>query len=298
MPQDPHPIPYQGSKRQQVPVILGYLPKDTETLYEPFVGSGALTIGAASNKAAQQFQLGDTLRPLVGIWSNILTNPSELCDEYERLWRAQLHDPRAHYDLVRAAFNSDHRPAQLVYLIARCVKNAIRFNAAGHFNQSPDKRRLGMRPSSFRERAFAVNQLLTDRAKVSCADYTISLRAANVKDVVYMDPPYMGVSGTKNPRYHQGLNYNIFVNELLNANARGVSYLVSFDGRCGERTYGPGLPESLGLSKVDIHVGRSAQSTLAGRTEETVESLYISPALIDRLSQQENKAPLTGVVIL
>lgn len=34
-----------------------------------------------------------------------------------------------------------------------------------------------------------------------------------------------------------------------------------------------------------IHAGRSSQSTLLGRDCETVESLYLSPALIERLDQ-------------
>jgi DNA adenine methylase len=287
----PQPIPYQGSKRQQVPVILRYLPRDTETLFEPFVGSGAVTIGAASNRAALRFHLGDTLQPLVGIWSLLLTAPDEICDEYERIWTAQLDNSRMHFDQVRESFNREHRPAQLLYLIARCVKNAIRFNATGQFNQSPDKRRLGMRPSLFRERAFAVHDLLSGKAQATCADYAKSLLAAGTKDVVYMDPPYMGVSGTRDSRYHQGLDYDRFVGELADANVRGVSYLVSFDGRCGERTYGPGLPDTLGLRKIDVHVGRSSQATLNGRADETVESLYVSSALAARLWEEEVGVP-------
>ncbi|MFO0756730.1 MAG: DNA adenine methylase [Byssovorax sp.] len=283
MPLAPQPIPYQGSKRRQVPVILRVLPGDTDTLYEPFVGSGAVTIGAAMAGAARRFVMGDTLRPLAGIWQQILGSPGELCDEYEQLWTAQLGDPRAYFDRVRASFNGDPRPAALLYLIARCVKNAIRFNAEGQFNQSPDRRRLGMRPALLRSRVMAVHALLSNRAKAICADYAESLQRALPADVVYMDPPYMGVSGPRDARYHQGLDYDRFVRALEDANRRGVSYLVSFDGRCGERTYGPGLPASLGLSKMEVPMGRSSQSTLSGRAEETIESLYLSPALEARL---------------
>ncbi|MCA9637078.1 MAG: DNA adenine methylase, partial [Myxococcales bacterium] len=127
MQSSPQPIPYQGSKRQQVPVILRYLPKDTATLWEPFVGSGALTIGAAASQAAEAHVVGDSLAPLVEIWELILRAPDELCDRYERLWNAQLADPRAYYDRVRDAYNDSPEPAKLLYLIARCVKNAVRF---------------------------------------------------------------------------------------------------------------------------------------------------------------------------
>ncbi len=286
----PQPIPYQGSKRRQVPLILGFVPDDTEVLREPFAGSAAVTIGAAATNAAKRFVIGDTLEPLVGIWSQIIEQPEQLADDYEAIWESQLDDPRAYYDRLRDRFNAERKPAQLLYLIARCVKNAVRFNSEGHFNQSPDKRRLGMRPTLLRSRVMTVSPLLHGRTSTVCGDYSAALGAASPKDVVYMDPPYMGVSGKRDSRYHQGLDYDRFVAELEDANARGLSYLVSFDGSCGKRTYGPGLPEHLELHRIAVHVGRSSQATLNGREDETVESLYLSPALVDRL--EADKASL------
>lgn len=279
----PQPIPYQGSKRSQVPIILRHLPKDTATLWEPFVGSGATTIGAAIAGSAQRFAIGDSLEPLIGIWRLILEDPERLCREYAEVWNAQLADPRAYYDRIRDEFNEGQDPVQLLYLIARCVKNAIRFNGDGRFNQSPDKRRLGMKPALLRKRVTEVHAALKGRSRATCGDYAVALQEAEPEDVVYMDPPYMGVSGTRDARYHQGLDYDRFLVELSKANRRTVSYMVSFDGRCGERSYGPGLPDTLGLERIDIHVGRSSQATLNGRADETVESLYLSPALLDRL---------------
>lgn len=279
----PQPIPYQGSKRRLAPIILRYLPRDTATLREPFVGSGAVTIAAAMGHRARAYVVADTLAPLVGIWDAILHRSTALADAYEAIWSAQRTDPRAHFDAVRETFNRERDPAQLLYLVARCVKNAVRFNAEGHFNQSPDLRRSGVQPALLRRRVEAVHALLAGRARALCADYRESLEAAAPGDVVYMDPPYLGVSGTRDGRYHQGLDYPRFVADLADANARGVSYLVSFDGRSGTKTYGPGLPGSLALHKSEIHVGRSSQATLHGRTDETVESLYLSPGLVARL---------------
>jgi DNA adenine methylase len=37
------------------------------------------------------------------------------------------------------------------------------------------------------------------------------------------------------------------------------------------------------LRHINVNTGASAQATLLGRDEETVESLYLSPALVDRL---------------
>lgn len=276
------PFPYQGSKRRLAPLLLRYVPK-TRTLYEPFAGSGAFSLAAASKGAAQQFVLGDSYAPLVGIWQQILEHPDLLCDAYERIYDAQFSDPRGYYDTIRETFNRTLDPAQFLFLVARCVKNAVRFNQDGKFNQSPDKRRVGVSPATLRARIKAAHAQLAGRATAICADYAQSLRLAGLEDLVYMDPPYMGVSGKRDGRYHQALDYERFVDELSQACQRGVSFMVSFDGRCGGRTYGPGLPEALGLRHVELHAGRSSQATLHGRVELTVESLYLSPALVMRI---------------
>ncbi len=279
----PHPIAYQGSKRQLVPTILAQLPADTATLIEPFVGSGAVSLAVAFQQRAQRFVLGDTLHPLVALWQQLLTEPDVLSDAYAALWHAQLADPRAHYLMVRSQFNVRRQPAQLLYLLARCVKNAVRFNAQGEFNQSADHRRLGTRPDQLRAKIVAASQLLQGRTQVVAGDYAVLLRQAGPKDVVYMDPPYLGVSQGRDPRYAQGLDLPRFVDELARANRRGTAYLVSFDGACGTRTYGPELPAGLGLQRMEIAVGRSSQATLLGRSEQTVEALYLSRGLVGRM---------------
>lgn len=283
LPHAPQPIPYQGSKRRLAPRILRYLPADTDTLYEPFAGSGAISVGAAMIGGARRFVLSDSLAPLVGLWQGLLTDPDGLARAYEVIWTAARADPAGSYTQIRDQFNRDQDPVKLLYLIARCVKNAVRFNAEGRFNQSPDHRRLGMRPALLRARAAAVHALLGARARARCADYALSLREAGPADVLYLDPPYLGVSGTRDARYHQGLDLDRFLAELRAANRAGLSFLLSFDGRCGERAYGPALPADLGLRLVELPAGRSSQATLSGRVEETVESLYLSPALVARL---------------
>ena len=62
--------------------------------------------------------------------------------------------------------------------------------------------------------------------------------------------------------------------------------VVSYDGKTGEKTHGEPLPSELRLRHLSIHAGRSSQSTLLGRDCHTVESLYLSPALVERLNAQ------------
>ena len=285
MPPLPHPLPYQGSKRRLAPLILRYLPPDTATLVEPFAGSAALTLAAAHADRARRFLLGDALAPLAAFWQHVVDAPEPLADAYAAHWRAQAADPRGHYDSVRARFNRDPTPGDLLYLAARCVKNAVRFNAAGEFNQSPDRRRRGVAPETLRARLRAAHALLAGRTRVVAGDYAPLLAAAAADDVAYLDPPYLGTSAGRDRRYCAPLALDRFIAALAAANTRGTSYLVSFDGRSGARSYGPPLPDDLALFRCELHAGRSSQATLLGRAEETVESLYLSPALVARLAR-------------
>jgi DNA adenine methylase len=58
--------------------------------------------------------------------------------------------------------------------------------------------------------------------------------------------------------------------------ASGVATVLSYDGATGDKVYGPPLPADLGLRHLALPAGRSAQATLLGRDEQTVESLWVS----------------------
>jgi DNA adenine methylase len=171
-------------------------------------------------------------------------------------------------------------------LLARCVKGAVRYNADGLFNQSPDKRRMGTRPATMRSNILGVSSLLQGKSRFSSLDYRVVLDQAVVGDLVYMDPPYQGVCGERDSRYFSGIDHQEFVLALEGLNARGISYIVSYDGRRGNKTFGESLPSYLELSHVELDAGRSSQSTLLGRDERTYESLYLSSALMARLTQK------------
>src|SRR5713101_7286998 len=86
----PHPIPYQGSKRNLAPEILAIVSnRKFRRLYEPFAGSAAITIAAANRKLASEYVMSDILRPLMDIWNQILSSPYTLANEYERIWCEQ-----------------------------------------------------------------------------------------------------------------------------------------------------------------------------------------------------------------
>lgn len=291
----PHPIPYQGSKRLLAARILGVVePRRFRVLYEPFAGSAAITIAAAARNVGSRFVVSDTLTPLVEIWDAIIERPAQLADDYEAVWQAQFdNDSIEHFNRVRAEFNEQHDPAKLLYLLARCVKNAPRFNGDGAFNQSPDKRRHGMRPAKMRREIEGVSSLLRGRASAHALPFEEALADATSADLVYLDPPWQGTSTGRDKRYHEGLDRERLIAALDDLNRRGVPFLLSYDGQHGTKTYGEPLPETLNVARLELEAGRSAQATLLGRTDRTIESLYVSASLLDghTLAQQLQLLP-------
>jgi DNA adenine methylase len=278
----PHPIPYQGSKRRLAPAILEWLPEGIETLYEPFAGSAAVSLAMAAAKRASRFEIADSLAPLAELWRAILDEPEDLIAAYAALWNEQMEDPRTFYDRVRADYNVEPRSDRLLFLLARCVKNAVRFNDEGGFNQSPDKRRLGTQPRRMAEQIRGARTLLGGRTGIFAGDYRDATRNATPRDLVYLDPPYQGTSGARDRRYHQQLDFEAFVAFLRELEAREVPFVVSFDGRTGDKRHGRELPDDLGLTRVDLDAGRSSQATLNGRDERTYESLYVPRMIASR----------------
>jgi DNA adenine methylase len=286
----PHVIPYQGSKRKLSSEILKFFPSSINCLYEPFAGSAAISLAAAANKLALSFCISDKLEPLSELWSSIIGSPESIAEEYQHYWEEQLCSPVDYYYKMRDNFNRQKRPAQLLYLIARCVKNSIRFNGSGQFNQGPDKRRLGMKPLKLKREIIHASHILNGKTEVIGCDFSLALRGASPSDLVYLDPPWQGTSGKKDPRYAFLLDYDALITELDRLNRRGVPFILSFDGICGTKEYGESLPVSLSLRHVLLNAGRSTQATLLGRSDITYESLYLSPALIEKLRTEKAEA--------
>ena len=281
----PQAFPYQGSKRLLASKILPCIPRDTVRLVEPFAGSAAISVAAAFRQRAKSFLLNDAHAPLAALWTQIIKDASGLASGYEKIWNKQLASPRQYYDQIREQFNRTHEADLFLFLLARCVKAAIRYNSRGEFNNSPDKRRLGMKPETMRQNLVRIQAAFKGNVQVSSADYSAVLSDCGKRDVVYMDPPYQGVCRDRDARYVSGVRFDDFTAQLDHLNRRDIPFLVSYDGRTGNVSYGERLPDELNLSHFEIKAGKSTQSTLLGKDEETFEALYLSPSLVKRLGK-------------
>lgn len=278
----PHPIPYQGSKRQLARLIVNTFPQGTRRLIEPFAGSAAVSLAAAQLGRSTGFVLNDVHAPLMALWREIIQRPDEISAKYAAIWRGQLGDERPYYDRVRSRFNRFQRPEDFLYLLARCVKAAIRYNSNGEFNNSPDNRRRGAHPLTMERHIRGASKLLAGRTKLLTGDFRRVLSLAKPSDVVYMDPPYQGVCRTHNHRYFRAVAFDDFVEALRELHRRDVPFVVSYDGRTGDKRFGRNLPGDLELMHLEVPAGPSTQATLLGRSHHTYESLYLSRELVKR----------------
>lgn len=284
----PHLVQYQGNKRNLAPEIISYFPDSIDRLIEPFSGTCAVSILAALTDKAHSFLLNDINAPLIHLMEMCVQNPIELSERYEEIWKHQFDEGQNNIDYfykIRDAFNQGFQdPARMLFLLARVVKGAVRYNSQGLMNQSCDKRRFGTKPDLIRKNAVQISTLLKKKSHFSSMDYKEILSLAKPGDFIYMDPPYQGTShsinsrgNVPNHRYIQGVDFDEFVQELEKLNQRGIDFIVSYDGQTGNKKIGRNLPDFLNLTHLYINAGTSSQSTLNVKKETTYESLYLSP---------------------
>lgn len=279
----PHMVQYQGSKRLLAPQILQYMPQKFNRLIEPFSGMAAISIATAYENRTNSFWINDLNQPLINLLKEAIENPGRLVEEYFTVWNEQFSYGENHaqhfYDIRERFNNGDEKPANMLYLLARCVKGAVRYGKTGNFNQSPDKRRHGTNPKTLEKNVSAISCLLKGKTIFSAVDYHEVLEMAEPGDLVYMDPPYQGVTNARDNRYFAGVPFDEFAQAVEILNRKGVDYLISYDGACGGKEYGEELPKSLHCKKIMLNAGVSSQASLLGKKSITFEALYVSQAL-------------------
>ena len=243
----------------------------------------AITIAVAQQGRANHYLVNDLNSPLVAVLESAIETPNELFSEYSKVWNEQFAYSGGsveHFYKVRNDFNDGQQTAaNMLYLLARCVKGSVRYGSNGQFNQSPDKRRYGTAPQTLRANIMKISYYLKGKTSFMSKDYREVIGQARTGDIIYMDPPYQGVSNVRDSRYYSGLDFRDFVEALDNLNRHGIDFIVSYDGKCGDKQYGEDLPKELGLQKVLLNAGLSSQSILLGKKEITYEALYVSKGL-------------------
>ena len=285
----PHPFPYQGSKRKIATQIIEKCELSSiNCVVESFAGTAAITLALLHRGIVENAVINDKNKHIYLLWKAIHDNPTQLCDLYEYHWNNQKSDPKGYFFDMRSKLNKEYEPEVFLYILARIVKGAVRYSQKGKFSQSCDNRRLGMQPDKMRQNILSVSKLINNRVSIQNCCYTDEslYTSSGAKTLVYLDPPYQGVSFTADKRYIDGVAYEDFSHFLDKRIKKNPHIVISYDGMVGERVIGKMLPETLPLDHYYINAGQSAQETLIGRSATTFESLYISKTISKAVEDQ------------
>ena len=190
----PHPfLKWAGGKRQLIPQMSKYFPKNFNKYIEPFVGGGALFFYILPEKAI----LFDINEELINCFKVIKNNVKELIEllknhknekDYYYQIRAVDRVPESYYKL------SDVEKASRTIFLNRCCYNGLyRVNSKGQFNVPFGR----YKNPNFcdEENLVAVSNALMN-VNIIHGSFELCLNFAEKDDFIYFDPPYHPLSET------------------------------------------------------------------------------------------------------
>ena len=264
----PAVIKWSGSKRPVAKQLAKYI-FPGETYFEPFLGGGAMMPYSLCKKG----MASDIIPELIDLWNAIKYTPEQVADEYHTRWTyLQKNGPCVYYD-IRERFNKSRDCHDFLFLTRTCVNGLIRYNSNGDFNNSFHLSRPGINPDSLRKIIEEWSVIIAKFEFKKC-DYRELLSDVKKGDFVFLDPPYGGTKGryTRTP-----FDLNDFFSELERLNSIGANWMLTFDGKAGDRQYTYALPEDIYRHKFAIHTGNSAFTKVMNSRKDSIqESVYLN----------------------
>ena len=263
-------IKWSGSKRKLAKFIIPHIPA-SGTYFEPFIGGGSI-LGAVGPRKSYA---GDVIPELIELWNSIKSSPDALARKYEKNWNGLQAEGHTYYYKVRESFNKKRKPEDLLFLSRTCVNGLIRFNSEGDFNNSLHHTRPGIHPETLSEIIHEWSEIIS-KTTFFAMDYKKLLAKSKAGDIVYLDPPYMGNKG----RYQKvEFNFEELWETLEDLNRRKVLWILSLDGKSGDRNYSKALQEPLELSKQSFLLDGENSAfprLLNNRLDKVKESLFMN----------------------
>lgn len=264
----PPVIKWFGSKRPVATVLSQYV-LQSSCYFEPFVGGGAMMPFAKSSRG----YASDIIPELIELWRLIKCDPKLVADEYRKRWELLQRDGQEVYYQVRDRFNRTRNCLDFLFITRTCVNGMIRYNGDGNFNNSFHLSRPGINPDTLAHILQQWSIAIKNIVFLNC-DYRECLSEVKNGDFVFLDPPY---GGTKDRYTHSEFNLSQFYGELERLNSIGAMWMLTFDGRSGDRVYNFAPPQELYKHKFSINTGSSAFSKLIDKKKDCIsESVYLN----------------------
>ena len=219
-------LKWAGGKTEIRARILDVLPRG-KRLIEPFVGSGAVFLGASF----ERFLLCDSNPDLINCYAQLKAHGAKFIVDLRALFTPQTNTPERYYE-CRDQFNltdeAYEKALLFVYLNRHSYNGLCRYNKSGKFNVPFGRYKSPYFPE-LELHAFYVKASL---AEIKCQTFESTFRAARHGDVIYCDPPYVPISATANftdftaQGFNEGAQRALAV-EALRASEKGIPVVIS-----------------------------------------------------------------------
>lgn len=190
-------VRWAGSKRQLLPTLKQYIPKEYNVYYEPFVGSGTLLFYLQPTNAI----INDLNEELINCYRVIEDYPDKLIEE---LQRGYLDTEKRYYEIRKwdrsfnwpTYFQPWERAARFIYLNKTGFNGLYRINKEGYFNV-PYGKHGNFKPDI--ETIMEISKYLNDNnITITNVDFELAVKDTDKNDFIYFDSPYHPLSKTAN----------------------------------------------------------------------------------------------------
>lgn len=213
-------LKWVGSKEAVASQLIECVPEDTQLYVEPFVGGGSLFFALKKHRRVDRVVLGDINYALILTYKVVQHYPSDLLEvltEVERDYlRATLEDQEAMYYQIRDSYNAlladviKGRVEEAKFTVSGSIINLAalfitlnktgyrglyRVNKKGKYNTPWGKY---IKPNIVNEDGVMSTHRSLQNTELYCGDYRqagIKAKDSN-KAFIYLDPPYVPLSGT------------------------------------------------------------------------------------------------------
>ena len=269
-------LKWTGSKRLQADFIIDKFPREIDTYYEPFLGSGSIMMRLLETEIpVNNIVASDICEPLIGLWKEVQVNPQSIIDTYRSLHKEFVKDRKTIFNEVRKTFNEDKTNyGHFLFLTRTCINGLIRFNSKGNFNSACHLMRDGILPDTLEKIIWDTHEKIQ---KVAFKVQSYDKNKPTKDDLIYLDPPYFYT--TKN-MYYGGIDLSKFFDYVNNLPCK---WLLSFDGLVEDKKKVCDIP----IQYKKLYYSDCALSTF--RKVQNNELIKIKDSLYTNYEEEERK---------
>ncbi|SMB88279.1 DNA adenine methylase Dam [Pasteurella testudinis DSM 23072] len=214
-------LKWAGGKFRLTDEINRLLPKNKDTLLEPFVGAGSVFL----NTRFKHYILADLNADLINLFNTVKQDPEHFISESRKLFQHADANSAHFYYLKREEFNRTldifQRSVLFLYLNRFGYNGLCRYNSKQQFNVP-----FGayVKPY-FPEDEIRYFSHKAQSAEFICAAFHDSFGYIGNNSVVYCDPPYAPLPQNSNFTHYAGNGFNLEQQQELANLARHYSQL-------------------------------------------------------------------------